>query len=340
MLSELRPNQARMVEHPPATNASLKILVVEDVRSSLAVLCHSLTAQGYVPIPAGCGSEAIERFLTECPDLVLLDVMLPDMDGYAVARRIRELEKPGGWTPIIFLTGLTGDADLAKGIAAGGDDYLQKPASDVVLRAKIGAMQRIVRMHRTLLATTRKLDAANRELTQLSSMDGLTGVVNRRMFDEALAREWQRSAREGAQLAVAMCDVDFFKKFNDSHGHQAGDDCLKQVAAAMTGVAGRGGDLLARYGGEEFAVILPDTDLEGAVFVTESMRCGVAELRIPHADSPHGEVTISAGVAACIADADNTPEALLHAADQALYQAKQTGRNRVCHTVVQPPEAS
>jgi diguanylate cyclase (GGDEF)-like protein len=297
------------------------------------VVCIYLARQGHVPIPASHGAQAVELFQSEAPDLVLLDVLLPDMDGYAVARRIRELGKPEEWTPIIFLTMMDGDADLEKGIVAGGDDYLQKPVSTVVLRAKIRAMQRIVEMHRALLATTRKLNAANQELMRLSAVDGLTGVNNRRMFDAALAREWHRSMRRSTELAVVMCDVDFFKRFNDTYGHQAGDDCLKQVAATLTRTMGRSGDLLARYGGEEFSVILPDTDLEGAAFVAESMRYGVAELQIPHAGSSHGEVTISAGIAACVAHADNTPEALLHAADQALYQAKQAGRNQVCHAI-------
>jgi len=308
----------------------MKTLVVEDAKTSLAVVCHHLERLGNIPIPANCGAQAIEQFQAERPDLILLDVVLPDMDGYTVARRIRELEKPGEWTPIIFLTAMSGDADLEKGIAAGGDDYLQKPVSDVVLRAKIRAMQRIVQMRHSLLVLTRKLDAANQELKRLSAVDGLTGVANRRMFDEAMEREWRRSMRQGTELAVVMCDVDFFKKYNDTYGHQAGDECLKRVAAAMARAMERGGDLLARYGGEEFGIILPDTKLGGAAFVAERMRHSVAQMKLPHAGSGHGQVTISCGVSAAIANADSSPEALLLAADQALYQAKQAGRNQVC----------
>ena len=308
----------------------MKTLVVEDAKTSLAVVCHHLERLGNIPVPATFGAQAIELFQSEKPDLVLLDVVLPDMDGYAVARKIRELEKPGEWTPIIFLTAMGGDGDLEKGIAAGGDDYLQKPVSDVVLRAKIRAMQRIVQMRHSLLVLTRKLDAANQELKRLSAVDGLTGVANRRMFDEALSREWRRSMRQETELSIVMCDVDYFKKFNDTYGHQAGDECLKQVAFAMAKATERGGDLLARYGGEEFGIILPDTKLGGAAFVAERMRHSVAQLKLAHAGSDHGQVTISCGVSSMVATADNRPEALLLAADQALYQAKQAGRNQVC----------
>jgi diguanylate cyclase (GGDEF)-like protein len=323
--------------HPPGPyKNNMKTLVVEDAKTSLAVVCHHLERLGNIPVPASCGAQAIELFQSERPDLVLLDVVLPDMDGYTVARRIRDLEKPGEWTPIIFLTAMSGDADLEKGIAAGGDDYLQKPVSDVVLRAKIRAMQRIVQMRHSLLVLTRKLDAANQELKRLSAVDGLTGVANRRMFDEALEREWRRSMRQGTELAIVMCDVDFFKKFNDTYGHQAGDECLKKVASAMAKAMERGGDLLARYGGEEFSIILPDTKLGGAAFVAERMRHSVAQLKMPHAGSHHGQVTISCGVSAFVASPETSPEALLLAADQALYQAKQAGRNQVCRMSTAP----
>lgn len=308
----------------------MKTLIVEDTKTALAVVCHHLEKLGITPVPANCGTQAVELFQSERPDLVLLDVVLPDIDGFQVARRIRELEQPGEWTPIIFLTAMSGDADLEKGIAAGGDDYLQKPVSDVVLRAKIRAMQRIVQMRHSLLVLTRKLDVANQELKRLSAVDGLTGIANRRMFDEALGREWRRSMRQGSELSVIMCDVDFFKKYNDTYGHQAGDECLKKVASVMARAMERGGDLLARYGGEEFSIILPDTKLGGAAFVAERMRHSVAQLKMPHAGSLHGMVSISCGVSSIIAEADSKPEQLMLAADQALYQAKQAGRNQVC----------
>lgn len=307
----------------------MKTLVVEDTKTALAVVCHHLEKLGITPIPAHCGEEAIALFQSEAPDLVLLDVVLPDIDGFQVARSIREMERPGDWTPIIFLTAMSGDMDLEKGIAAGGDDYLQKPVSDVVLRAKIRAMQRIVQMRQSLVVLTRKLDTANQELKRLSAVDGLTGIANRRQFDEALAREWRRSIRQGTELAVIMCDVDFFKAYNDSYGHLAGDECLKGVASSMAKAMERGGDLLARYGGEEFSIILPDTKLGGAAFVAERMRYSVSQMKLPHPTSQHGVVTISCGVSSTVATAGFRPETLLQASDQALYQAKQNGRNQV-----------
>ena len=211
----------------------MKTLVVEDSRASMQIITHYLERMGITPVPAATGTEAVDLFLSERPDMVLLDIVLPDIDGFEVARRLRQIEQPGDWTPIIFLTSMTKDEDLEAGIAAGGDDYIHKPVSDVVLGAKIRAMQRIIQMRYSLLVLTRKLDAANQELRRLTSLDGLTGITNRRHFDETLGREWRRSMRQGSEFSIIMCDVDRFKDFNDSLGHQAGDECLKQVAQTL-----------------------------------------------------------------------------------------------------------
>lgn len=307
----------------------MKVLVVEDTRTARVVVCSQLERMGMQPLPAGDGLEAVALFQQERPDLVLLDLILPGIDGFEVARRLRQLEGQGEWTPIIFLTASYTDDHLEKGIAAGGDDFLGKPVSEVVLRAKLRAMQRIVQMRRSLVVLTRKLDAANQELERLSSIDGLTGVANRRRFDTALEAEWRRAQRHHRVLALVICDVDFFKKFNDALGHQAGDDCLQQVAATMSRAMERAGDLLARYGGEEFAMILPETTLGGAAFVAERMRHSVEQLKLVHPDSPLGHVTLSCGVAACVPGAEATPADLIAAADRALYNAKDSGRNRV-----------
>jgi diguanylate cyclase (GGDEF)-like protein/PAS domain S-box-containing protein len=168
------------------------------------------------------------------------------------------------------------------------------------------------------------------ELRCLSYQDGLTGVANRRHFDDALAREWRRSGRDKDPLSLIMIDIDLFKAYNDAYGHQKGDECLKQVAQSIRSGLKRPGDLAARYGGEEFVVILPDTDMEGAVAVAEKLQNSVEGLRIPHqASDVSDHVTVSQGVATAIADPTDTPEALVKAADQALYQAKEAGRNQV-----------
>lgn len=187
----------------------MKTLVIEDSTSSLKLLCSYIEKIGISTIPAENGATGIDLFLSEHPDLILLDIILPDLDGYEVARQIRLLEPPGEWTPIIFLSSMNKDKDIEMGIAAGGDDYLLKPISEVVLAAKIRAMQRIIQMRQSLLVLTRKLDSANQELKRLTSLDGLTGIPNRRHFDEVLAREWRRAMRQGEELSILMCDIDF-----------------------------------------------------------------------------------------------------------------------------------
>jgi len=306
----------------------MKALVVEDTATSQAVICHLLERMGIQPIQARDGSKGIALFEQERPDLILLDIILPGIDGFEVARRIRGMEKPGQWTPIIFLTALTKDEDLERGIEAGGDDYLSKPVSEVVLGAKVRAMQRIIQMRYSLLVLTSKLDSTNRELTRLSAVDGLTGIANRRQFDEALAREWRRCLRAGEPLSLLMCDVDFFKQYNDGYGHQAGDECLKRVAETLRSKLRRPADIVARYGGEEFAAILPDTNMEGAMLVAEAMRAGVQALAQPHENTSAGVVTVSLGVAALVPQRMDGMSGLVSAADWALYEAKRRGAQR------------
>ena len=310
----------------------MRALVIEDSRTSLKLLCGHIEKMGMTPIPAGTGSSGIELFLKERPDLVLLDIIMPDLDGYEVARQIRQLESPGDWTPIIFLSSLNKDKDIEMGIAAGGDDYLLKPISEIVLAAKIRAMQRIIQMRQSLLVLTRKLDAANQELKRLTSLDGLTGIANRRHFDSVLLQEWRRSMRQGEELSILMCDIDFFKMYNDSFGHQSGDECLRRIAQTLTLTMDRGGDLLARYGGEEFVAVLPGTSLNGATLVAEQMRQAISQLAMVHPGTPFAHVTASFGVASAIAMPETDPMDVVGAADLALYKAKHEGRNRVCQT--------
>jgi len=306
------------------------VLIVDDIPENLSVLHDALDEAGYTVLVATNGETALQRARHSLPDVILLDAMMPGMDGFEVARRIRQLETAGEWTPIIFLTARTSDADLEKGIAVGGDDYLIKPVSETVLAAKVRAMQRIAQMRYSLLVLTRKLDEANQELTRLSSLDGLTAIANRRQFDETLLREWRRGSRQGRPLALLLADVDLFKQFNDGYGHQVGDECLKAVARTLTSVLRRPADLVARYGGEEFAVILPDTDITGALLVAEGMRSAVEKLGITHRfASSTGHVTISIGAAAVIPG-----RGVIKAADDALYQAKQGGRNRIAASAV------
>ncbi|NTV09321.1 MAG: diguanylate cyclase [Zoogloea sp.] len=309
----------------------MKALLVEDTVTSAMLVTHQLRKIGIEPIVAADGETGIALFKQHRPDLVLLDIIMPGMDGFEVARRIRQLENAGEWTPIIFLTARASDEDLEKGIMVGGDDYLVKPVSEVVLTSKVKAMQRIAQMRYSLLVLTRKLDEANRQLTRLSALDGLTGIANRRQFDETLLREWRRAHRQATPISLLVCDVDFFKQFNDGYGHQAGDECLKAIAKVLEGSLRRPGDMVARFGGEEFAVVLPETDLQGAMRVAEAMREAVEGAGISHLYSDVAPVvTVSLGVACTEPAADRTGcGQFLKLADDALYRAKRDGRNRV-----------
>ena len=306
----------------------MKILVVDDSATMRAALAKMLAKMGHETLTAESGAQAIKLYESAPPDLVLLDVQMPGMDGFEVAARLRAV-RPGEWIPLIFLSSQEDDEDIERGIAAGGDDYLIKPTGNVVLNAKIAAMQRIGEMRARLLALGNELTAANHELTKLSQQDGLTGLANRRHLDATLLDEMARCRRNGDSLSVILCDVDHFKLYNDHYGHLAGDDCLKSVAAAIHSVCKRPADLAARYGGEEFMLVLPETPAEGARAVAEKMLQAIASLDIPHArSSAAAYVTASAGIASFDADKGINPAELIARADGALYQAKERGRNR------------
>jgi len=309
--------------------AELKILVVEDSKVTLRALCNYLENMGIQPLTAETGKEAIAIYRKEHPDIILLDGRLPDIDGFEVAREIRALEKKKDWTAIIFLTSMTKDEELARGIEVGGDDYLLKPVSEIVLKAKVNAMRRLVEMQRSLLDVTHKLNQANKDLQLLSATDGLTGLSNRRMYDEQSQREWRRCERTKKTFSLVMVDVDFFKLYNDNYGHQAGDECLKEVANQMRRAAPRASDVVARYGGEEFVFALGETEIDGAKWVANHLRQRISDLNIPHIGSKLKHVTVSCGVSSVMPSDNVSLDTLLQSADNALYQAKQQGRNRV-----------
>jgi len=307
----------------------LKVLVVEDSKVTLKAICTYLERMDIQPLTAETGKDALSIYRRERPDIILLDGRLPDIDGFEVAKEIRGMEKKKDWTAIIFLTSMTKDEDLARGIDVGGDDYLMKPISEVVLKAKVIAMRRLVEMQRSLIDLTYKLNVANKELQLLSATDGLTGLSNRRMYDELSLREWRRCDRMKKPFSLVMVDVDSFKLYNDHYGHQAGDECLKAVAAQMLRAAPRPGDLVARYGGEEFVFALGETDIDGALWVANLLRQRIEDLNMPHAASKLQRVTVSCGVASVMPNDQMSLDTLLQSADFALYQAKEQGRNRV-----------
>ncbi len=309
---------------------ALNILVVEDSKVTVKVLGNYLAAMNVSdPLIAENGTQALKIYERERPDVVLLDIKLPDINGFEVARQIRQMEGEHEWAAIIFLTAMNSDEDLAHGIAAGGDDYLVKPVSEVVFHAKVRAMQRLIGMQRRLVEVTRQLDSANAELQRLSTTDALTGIANRRSLDYFMEREWRRCLRMKKPLSLVMMDIDYFKLFNDKYGHQAGDDCLKKVADQIARAAPRGTDLAARYGGEEFTLVLGETDQDGAMWIAERVRQMVAELKVPHYATSSKFVTISCGVVSVLPDEHTSLEILLQSADASLYQAKRGGRDRV-----------
>lgn len=306
----------------------MRILIADDSRTLRAALGDQLREMGHSVLEAEEGAQAVEMFRAALPDLVVLDVDMPVMNGYETARRLRSLRGDNGWIPIIFLSSNVQDKDIATGIEAGGDDYLAKPVSPVVLKAKINAMQRITDMRRRLVDLTEKLEAHNASLKEVSSQDPLTGIPNRRTFDAAFEQEWNHAMRTGKPLALLLADVDFFKRYNDTYGHQRGDECLRTVANAMRDAARRKVDLVARYGGEEFALLLPETPPVSALLVAGRVLDSLRAMRLPHEATPRGHVTMSIGVCATVPQAGQDPAELIKTADRALYDAKSKGRNQ------------
>jgi len=305
----------------------MKILLVDDTKTERLIISAYLEKLGHTTICAENGNQAIELFKSSSPDLVLMDVIMPEMNGHEAARCLRK--DTSDWVPIIFLSGRVAAEDIVAGIEAGGDDYLTKPVDFTVLGAKMTAMQRIAKMRQKLIGVSSELEQANAELKKLVNIDGLTGLANRRYMDKYLRVEIGRSMRNKHELSVILCDVDVFKKYNDTYGHLRGDDCLKSVARAMESTCKRSIDLVARYGGEEFVVILPDTSSENAVVLADQMRQAVEDLNEEHSASDLGRVTISMGVYSALPQSKDESEKMLHKADEALYEAKQAGRNRV-----------
>tara|TARA_B110000503_G_scaffold30801_1_gene49756 strand:+ start:3728 stop:4669 length:942 start_codon:yes stop_codon:yes gene_type:complete len=303
----------------------MKVLLVEDSITSLQVIQTYVESAGHNVITARDGEQGIQKFLEHKPDLVLLDVNMPNMDGYQCAQHIRKNCQQGNlWIPIIFLSAEVTDDAIVKGIDSGGDDYLLKPITQKVLSAKLRAMARIASMRK-------ELEDASAHLKRLSSIDGLTQLYNRRHFDETLELEWSRSNRSQAPLSLILCDIDHFKAFNDNYGHVAGDDALVKTSKAIIEALQRPSDLPARYGGEEFAVILPDTPMVGAMIVAEQLRTAMDTLTIPHAFSNAANiVTMSIGVSTYYpAQTKASYVELLESADRGLYRAKKNGRNRI-----------
>lgn len=290
------------------------ILIVDDEVSNIEIM-NAVLEDDYEIYFSTSGQQALDTARATPPDLILLDVLMPGIDGFEVCRQIKD-DPVLADIPVIFTTGL-GDTDHEmRGLSLGAIDYVTKPIQPAILRARVGNHVELKRLRD--------------QLASMAVTDALTGLSNRRQMERALQTEASRLARTGDWLTVIMIDIDFFKQFNDTYGHPAGDRCIMMVGAALTRAVKRASDLPARYGGEEFACILPGADPQGAALVAQEISLHVQSLNIPHERSQISPfITVSIGVASARCLPDMSPELWLKQADLQLYKSKQEGRNRV-----------
>lgn len=300
---------------PGPLPASMLLLIVDDQPANIDIL-YALFKDEFTVCIATNGRDALQFCQDRKPDLVLLDVVMPGMGGHEVCQRLKEDPLTRG-IPVIFVTGQTDPMDETHGLDVGGVDFISKPFHASVVRARV----------RTHLLLKHQSD----QLRAMALVDGLTGVANRRHFEASLQAEWRRCARTEQPLSLIMADVDFFKRFNDHYGHQAGDLCLRAIAGVLKAGLRRPHDVAARFGGEEFVCVLPETTLEGALAVARVLEEAVRALANPHVTSDVAQiVTVSLGVAVAFPARGDRMDALIASADRQLYRAKRSGRGQVC----------
>ena len=301
-------------------DGEMKILVVDDDPLARRLAEAAVARFGHQATAAQDGEAAWRRYHQDAPDVLITDLVMPRVDGLELCRRVRA-DAHAGYTYIILVTALSDRRDVLRGMEAGADDYLIKPVDLFDLQMRLIAAQRVTALHAEL--------ARHRaQLAHLAHHDPLTGLGNRRSLEQDLEVLYARSRRYGRGFALAMCDLDRFKAYNDTHGHQAGDQALRAVAAAIVGEL-RGSDSIYRYGGEEFLLVLPEQTLDGARIAVERVRSVVERLAIKQTAGGGGVLTLSAGIAAYAPGDPTTAEDLLRQADAALYRAKSAGRNRI-----------
>ncbi|HEX8905520.1 MAG TPA: diguanylate cyclase [Longimicrobiaceae bacterium] len=326
-----------MSEAGSAADGPVRVLVVDDLPDNVEILRARLESRGYAVDTAENGEDALRMVKDAPPQLILCDVMMPGIDGYEVARRIKQDGRSGAlpFIPIILVTALGETEHIVQGLNTGADDYIAKPYHFQELEARVRAMLRIKRLQDELDQKNRELEVANKRLRKLSITDGLTKLFNHRHVHELLRDEFERSRRTEEPLAVTMLDLDRFKAVNDTYGHPTGDVILYETARILEETA-REIDMVGRYGGEEFIVILPNTDEEEAARFAERVRTAV-EGHLYRDEANELRMTCSAGVASFPSEGVNAPEQLLKKADDALYEAKESGRNRVVRASSLPP---
>ncbi|MGM0410979.1 MAG: diguanylate cyclase [Bacillota bacterium] len=325
---------------------NINILIVDDDKDIRLLLSAYLKKEGYEQIFFAENAKVAYEYLgigdydkRKEIDLIILDIVLGNENGIEICSNIKEKEEYQD-IPIIMITAKKEKDYLKNAFAAGAHDYIEKPINKIEFLARIKAalrlreeMKKRKAREKELLKTSKKLKKANKKLGKMASMDGLTGLANRRLFDEILEKEMRRAKRKDTTISLIMADIDNFKDYNDNYGHQAGDECLKKIAKAIEDTTNRPSDLAARYGGEEFSVILPETNNEGAIKVAENIRKNIISLEIEHEKSEVAEfVTLSLGVnsSKIIGEVDQKRiEEFIEKADKALYEAKENGRNMV-----------
>jgi len=322
------------------------ILVADDDKTMRMLLRKAMEQEGYRVVEVNDGQQCLDAYDTIKPDIVLLDAVMPVMDGFTCCKQLLKIARNNLmsalasfdtdsalgntvisklWerTPILMITCLDDEESVNRAFEAGAMDYITKPIHWPVLRQRLRRLLQQAQVYK-------QLEAANQALQHIANVDGLTGLANRRRFDDYLNTQWINLAQEESPLSLILCDIDFFKFYNDKYGHPDGDVCLQKVGAVLSHIAQKNQDLVARYGGEEFAVIMPNTHAFGAVHVAAAMQAGIRNLQITHDRSEVSEyVTLSMGVATVVPTWESSPSDLIVTADKALYQAKAEGRNRI-----------
>lgn len=321
----------------------MSILIVDDSPDNLLLTKTFLKSTGYVDVVCCESASATMTFLgmsenatpNQDVELILMDIIMPEMNGIELTVQIKKNEFFTD-LPVIMLTAQDTIEDLQLAFAAGAIDYIKKPFDKMELITRVRSALRLKNemdqrkaRERELTETLHQLQAANSMLKTLSAIDSLTNIANRRYLDNYLDEEWRRAVRSETPLAIIMADVDHFKLYNDTYGHQMGDEALINVASVLKEVVHRPGDLAARYGGEEFIVVLQDSGKEGAITLAEKICKNIFYRHIPHEKSSYGFVTLSMGVSSVVPTMDSLPAELIGEADKALYRAKENGRNRV-----------
>lgn len=315
----------------------MKILICDENIDSQTHLTNHLTTLGHKCILAANQTEALDAFKLHEPDLVIIDYELPNTGGIDTARKLNEsCYDFSQWIPIIIMSNDSSDSRVVDALNSGADDFWTKPISAELLKAKINSIRRIVSLRENLIDfgnqlrdVNEKLLTSNQLLSELSLRDPLTLLANRRAFEESIERACRLARRNKSPMSLIMIDVDHFKAYNDTYGHQAGDFCLKQVAQSIKSSLHRDKDVAARYGGEEFSVILPETTKYEALKIAECIRKAVEVIQIKNVGAPRGYVSVSLGVATSEPGVEFVSESLVAAGDAALYEAKENGRNRV-----------